>query len=946
MPATKNNNNPVNSAHTHISKAQQAGIILNEYTVASMTIGLIPVPLADFAALSGLQFKMMHSISRLYEQKFSENHGRIFITSLLGGGLPYTFLRMASLAKLVPGVGTVAGTSTMVTFGGASTYALGKILTDHFESGKGLEELSPKAAKGAFVKELKAARKVISKLHKNTDQHGEHQHPHYNMMEHAHAHDHDHDHDHNHDHHSHDHDHNHDHHSHDHDHSHDHHSHDHHSHDHGNGGHVHGASCGDDSCGHEHSHDDETLEKYKHKIILGGSTLLGLGAQRLFFPALVAGNLPVFIIAGTVTIITGSTYIAGLWRSITKRKINSDTLVGSATLASLAMGNGLTALAVLLLLNIGERFEAVTLRKTQKAIKDLLEIDANEEVWQVSTTEDGKYAETQVRLSSIKPGDTLAVYAGQRIPVDGTVVEGDARVNQAPVTGEELPVELTSGDNVFAGSILLAGKLVISVTKIGQDTVVGRIIERVHQAEELRPPIQTVGEKFSRRFVPFSFALSGGVLLLTLDPTRALTMLLIACPCAVGLSTPTSVSASVGNSAKRGILIRGGTFLESAAQADVMVFDKTGTLTSGIPHVIRVIAYNEKYTANDLVAMAATAEIHSNHPLGGAILAHAKDNNIEFTQPEFYQNIDGGGMQATLKDGSTVYIGNQKLMEKFNIQIPTKAKEQHRKYSLEGETMLYIADHDQCIGLIGIRNTVRPHVQETLEQIRRLGIQKTIMLTGDQASSAKQVARAAGIDEWHAELMPEEKYQIIRDLQAMGCKVIMVGDGINDAPALAIADVGIALGTGCSDVAIESADIALSSEDFRKLDEMLQISQKTIKIIRQNYGMALFINAGGLVAAAFGMINPFIAVLLHNTSTAGVLLNSSRLITYEPEKMTSGQDEKPVPQTNIERVKERVKNKISLMNFTRARNESTDEAIDESIIADEKSPVKVAQECC
>jgi len=926
MPANNNKNDLVNSAH--ISKAQKAGIILNEYTVASMTIGLIPVPLADFAALSGLQFKMIHSFSRLYDQNFSENHSRTFITSLLGGALPYTFLRMASLVKLVPGVGTVVGTTSMVTIGGASTYALGKVLTEHFESGKSLEELSPKAVKVTFSKEMKAGHEFISKLQKNNGHHDEHKHeyPHYNMNDNDHNHD-DHVHDHNHDHShgcgddgcSHNHSHN-------------------HSHDHS---HAHGASCGDDSCGHEHTHDDTTLEKYKHKIVLGSTTLLGLGAQRLFFPALVAGNLPVFIIAGTVTVITGSSYIGGLWRSITKRKINSDTLVGSATVASLAMGNGLTALAVLLLLNIGERFEAVTLRKTQKAIKDLLEIDANEEVWLVSTADNGDMVETRQRLSSIKPGDKLAVYAGQRIPVDGAITGGDARVNQAPVTGEELPVELAAGDHVYAGSILLLGKLVISVEKIGQDTVVGRIIERVHKAEELRPPIQTVGEQFSKRFVPFSFAMSGGVFLLTLDPTRALTMLLIACPCAIGLSTPTSVSASVGNGAKRGILIRGGTFLESAAQADVMVFDKTGTLTSGIPHVIRVISYDEKYDANNLIAMAASAEVHSNHPLGGAILAHAKDNNIVFTQPESYQNIDGSGMQATLADAS-VYIGNQKLMEQFDIQIPAEAEEQYQKYSLEGETMLYIACHEQCVGLIGIRNTVRPHVLETLNQLRQQGIQKTIMLTGDQASSAKRVVRATGIDEWHAELMPEDKYRIIRELQAQGLKVIMVGDGINDAPALAIADVGIALGTGCSDVAIESADIALSSDDFRKLDEMLQISNKTIKTIRQNYGMALVINAGGLVAAAFGMINPFIAVVLHNASTAGVLLNSSRLVTYEPDEIVTGKDKEDSTSKNIERVK----NNISIMSLFRSKGKS--ERLDGKgtlnvTQADEKKTINITQ---
>lgn len=866
-----------------MGKSERAGIMLNDFTVASMTTGLIPMPLADFAALSGIQFKMIHSISKLYGKEFSENRGKALMTSLMGGALPLTLLRVASLTKFVPGMGTVAGTVGMVTMGGASTYALGKVLTQHYENGKSLDELSSESVKKSFTRELKAGKKfVVAKLRSKNKHDHDHEHAHSHEHEHSHGscgHDHSHEHDHHHadsqNHSSCDHEH--------HEHSHDDCGHD-HSHEHT---HV---SCADDTCGHDHAHDDVTLEKYKHKIVLGGVTLLGLGAQRVFYPALIAGHLPVFIIAGTVTILTGSSYIGGLWRSVTKRKINSDTLVGTATLASLAMGNGLTAIAVLFLLNIGERFEAVTLRKTNKAIKDLLEIDENEEIWLVTLTEAGEEVETRQRLSTVKTEDRLAVYAGQRFPVDGVVVDGEARVNQAPVTGEELPVILKSGDQVFAGSIILAGKVIVKVEKIGQDTVVGRIIERVHKAEELRPPIQTVGEEFSRRFVPFSFAMSAGVLILTLDPTRALTMLLIACPCAVGLSTPTSVSASVGNSAKRGILIRGGTFLEAAAQADVIVFDKTGTLTNGIPNVTRVISYNNKFDKNSLIAMAASAELHSNHPLGSSILAHAKENNIGIVSPASYQSIDGCGMRAAWKDGS-VFVGNHCLMEHFGIEIPSKAKQQHSKYSQAGETMLYIAYQEQCIGLIGIRNTIRPHVFDTLQQLRQRGIKKTIMLTGDQAASAKLIAKAAGIDEWHAELMPEDKYRIVRELQAEGFKVIMVGDGINDAPALAIADVGIALGTGSSDVAIEAADIALSSDDFRKLDQTLQISNKTISTIRQNYGMALVINAGGLVAAAMGMINPFVAVLLHNISTAGVLINSSTLVAYKPDELEKLKDE-------------------------------------------------------
>ncbi|MGB5733288.1 MAG: heavy metal translocating P-type ATPase, partial [Thiohalocapsa sp.] len=359
-------------------------------------------------------------------------------------------------------------------------------------------------------------------------------------------------------------------------------------------------------------------------------------------------------------------------------------------------------------------------------------------------------------------------------------------------------------------------------------------------------------------------------------------MLLIACPCAVGLSTPTSVSASVGNSAKRGILVRGGSFFEAAAEADVMVFDKTGTLTNGVPEVSRIVSFSDAFDEQEIIALAASAEAHSNHPLGAAITSHAEETGIEVVSPSSYQSIEGRGMRAAWKDGSA-FVGNRALMEHFGIEVPDKALADHRRFSQWGETMLFVAFNEQCIGLIGIRNNIRPHVPETLEQLRRRGIDRVIMLTGDQESAARLAAKSAGIDEWQAELMPDDKYRFVRELQANGHRVIMVGDGINDAPALAIADVGIAIGTGGSDVAIESSDIALSSEDFRKLDEVLQISNMTIGTIRQNYGMALVINAGGLVLAAMGMINPFAAVVLHNVSTAAVLINSSRLVRYQPD---------------------------------------------------------------
>lgn len=862
--------NAAQEATPTITSSDRAAMLLNDYTVASMTTGLLPVPLADVAALTGVQFRLIQKIGKLYGEKIPVRRAKALITSLVGGTAPLASLSAASLAKLVPGFGTTAGTVGMVTMGGASTYALGRVLIRHYEGGRAMDQLSASSARDLFAAELEAGSRFVKKLKGGAHSSHSHDHHHHHHgpsggVDYIHTGDH----------------------------SHDHHEHgacgshgcgDSHDHHHDQGP----TACADDSCGHDHATDELTIAKYKHQIYLGGGTLLVLGAQQVFLPALVVAAAPIFIITATATVMTGHGYISGLWRSITKRKINTDTLVGTATVASLVLGNGFTSLAVLFLLNIGTYFESVTLRKTNKAIRDLLEIDENEEVWLVTTTESGQPLEVRRKLSTISPEDSVAVYAGQRVPVDGQVIDGAAQVNQAPITGEERPVDLAEGAPVFAGFVLLSGKLTIKVEKVGQDTVVGRIIERVHQAEELRPPIQTVGEEFSRRFVPFSFAMAGGVFLLTLDPTRALTMLLIACPCAVGLSTPTSVSASVGNSAKRGILVRGGAFFESAAQADVMVFDKTGTLTNGVPTVSRIVSFSDAFDEQGLIAMAATAELHSNHPLGAAIISHAKEMGVAITSPSSYQSIDGSGMRAAWDGGST-FIGNHSLMEHFGIEVPDQAKADHHRFSLWGETVLFVAFNEQCVGLIGIRNNVRPHVAETLEQLGHRGIDRVIMLTGDQEQAARLAAKTAGIDEWRAELMPEDKYRFVRELQASGHKVIMIGDGINDAPALAIADVGIAIGTGGSDVAIESSDIALSSEDFRKLDEVLQISNKTIGTIRQNYGMALVINAGGLVVAAMGMINPFAAVVLHNVSTAAVLINSSRLVGYRPD----GLEKKP-----------------------------------------------------
>lgn len=632
--------------------------------------------------------------------------------------------------------------------------------------------------------------------------------------------------------------------------------------------------------GGHHQHEDHEhgdLDAQVRNLVLGGSVLLGLGVKRLAFGAGALASSP--FVGGiniAATLISGYPFLKGWWRSISGQTgMNTDTLVGSATIASLLLRENVTALTVLWLLNLGEYLQALTLRRTERAIRDLLEMP-DEEIWQV-------LGEQEVRrpVAELQPGDLIAVYAGKRIPVDGVIVEGQGTINEAPITGESVPVMKVRGDTVYAGTVLLSGGLRARVERVGSDTAVGRLIQRVEQARELQAPIHTVGERFSRRFVPASFALSIAVLALTGDATRALTMLLIACPCAAGLATPTAVSAAIGNGARRGVLIKGGTHLEAAAKLDVIVFDKTGTLTQGAPSVQRVISLVDDYTAEQVLSLAATGELHSQHPLALAVVGHAAEREITVQPHDACEILVGRGMRADWQN-NIVLVGNRRLMQQFDIAVSAEAEALYAEHAAEGETEMYVAHQGRLVGLIGVRDKLRPDVASSLAQLRREGVQRIAMLTGDIEESARAVAGAAGLTEWRAQLLPEQKYEWIRDLKAAGLHVAMVGDGINDAPALALADVGIAMGTAGSDVAIEAADIALAADNIAGVVTTLRLSRQALDVIRQNYGIALGVNAGGLVVGAMGALNPFIAAVLHNLSTLLVVFNSARLIGYEP----------------------------------------------------------------
>jgi cation-transporting P-type ATPase C len=635
----------------------------------------------------------------------------------------------------------------------------------------------------------------------------------------------------------------------------------------------------DDSGACDHGHDAAGPAERVRDVYAGGLTLGGVLLARLFLaPAALAGQPWLMLLLAGATLVTGRGFLRGGWRTLAAgRPLTTDTLVSSATLASIALGESVTALTVIWLLNIGEYLQALVLQRTRRAIRALLELEEGE-VWIVSGD-----VEVQVSVDRVMPGDVIAVYAGKRIPVDGRVESGSGPVNEAPITGESMPVTRNAGDQVYAGTVLLAGRLRVRVERVGAETAVGRLIERVERAQESRAPIQTIGDRFSRRFVPASFALAVLVLVLTRDIRRALTMLLVACPCASGLATPTAVSAGIGNGARRGILIKGGRPLEVATNVDIVVIDKTGTLTTGVPSVSRVVALNpDCHDAEAVLSIAANAELHSEHPLGLAVVAHARDQEIVIAPHDECQVFVGRGVRADW-EGRRILVGSASLLDEFDVLVPATIAERFARHTAQAETMMYVVHADEVIGLIGVRDHVRSDAAQAIAGLRSLGVRRIRMLTGDGEETAAAVARAVGITEWRSRMLPDEKYDEIRDLKRAGHSVAMIGDGINDAPALALADVGIAMGTAGSDVAIEAADIALAADDLRTVPTAMRLSKETIAIIRQNYTLALGVNAGGVVLGALGLLNPLLAAVLHNLSTLLVVGNSARLISFDPQ---------------------------------------------------------------
>ncbi|WP_111765451.1 heavy metal translocating P-type ATPase [Nakamurella deserti] len=619
------------------------------------------------------------------------------------------------------------------------------------------------------------------------------------------------------------------------------------------------------------------------RMVVGGAALVLLGLRRygLRRPAVLGPRSRT--VATGVTLFTGYPFFRGALATLRgRRTAGTDALVSAATVASLLLRENVVALTVLWLLNIGEYLQDLTLRRTRRAITSLL-TGTQTSIW----TQGPDDTEQRVDIAVLRPGDHVVVHEQIALPVDGVVVTGDGILDQSAITGESLPVTVTAGDAVHAGSVLLRGRLVVRATAVGAETAIGRIISRVEEAQADRAPIQTVGDNFSRRFVPLSFAVAAATLLVTRDVRRAMTMLLVACPCAVGLATPTAISAAIGNGARRGILIKGGSHLEAMGRVDAIVFDKTGTLTEGRPVVTEVISFASDWEPERVLAYAASSEIHSRHPLAQAVIRSTEERRISIPAHEECEVLLGLGMR-TQADGRVLLLGNSTLLAQEGVTVGDDARGWVARLQRRAETPLLLAVDGSLVGLVSLRDTVRPEAARVLARLRADGVRRIVMLTGDHADTAAVVAAELGIDSWHAEVLPEDKQAIVRELQATGHTVAMVGDGTNDAPALALADIGIAMGLGGTDVAVETADVALASDRLDAVLELRDLSRHSVGLIRQNYGMSIAVNAVGLAVSAAGALSPVLAAILHNASSVAVVGNSSRLTRYRVPRGDTG----------------------------------------------------------
>jgi len=564
-----------------------------------------------------------------------------------------------------------------------------------------------------------------------------------------------------------------------------------------------------------------------------------------------------------LVIASGWTIFLGVARSALKRQITSHSLMSLGALAALAVGEWATAAVVVFFMRVGEYAEKLTTEGARRAVKDLTAMAP-----QMARVE-REGAEQEVPIGEIGVGEIVVVRPGEIIPVDGEVVAGHATLDQSAITGESMPVDAAPGSHVFAATLARLGSLRVRPTRIGADTTFGRVVRMVEEAEAHRGNVQRMADRFSAYYLPLVAGVAALTFLIGRNPLAAAAVLVVACSCSVALATPIAMLASIGAGARRGLLIKGGKYLEALARADVLLIDKTGTLTLGRPQVTDVFPLNG-LPAGEVLTLAASAERYSEHPLAEAVRRAAQAQGLALAEADDFEAIPGIGVRADIA-GRRVSVGNARMIpEGASLPIAAQLEEQ-------GKTLLYVERDGQLCGVVAATDTLRAEVPAALNRVRALGVRYIELITGDNERSASALAQDLGVDH-RASLLPEDKIAIVRELQAQGHVVVMVGDGVNDAPALAQADVGIAMGAAGADIAIEAAHIALLREDWGLVPEVLGIARRTMGVVRMNLIFTGVYNLVGIALAAFGILPPILAAAAQSLPDLGILGNSARLL--------------------------------------------------------------------
>lgn len=577
-------------------------------------------------------------------------------------------------------------------------------------------------------------------------------------------------------------------------------------------------------------------------------------------------------LAFAATLIGGFPIFEEAWENLRKRRMTMELSMTIALVAAVCIGQFFTALVIAFFVLFAELVESYTVGGGRRAIQKLIDSLPR----QVTVRRGGQ--ERKLGTQEVNRGETVIIRPGERIPTDGAVLKGTSFVDQSSITGESLPVEKIAGSKVFAGTINKDGVLEVRVEKIGRDTTFGKIIEVVEQAEKSKAPVERISDRLAAGLVYFALGSAVLTFIVTRNLTSTIAVIIVAGACGVAAGTPLAVLAGIGNAARRGIIVKGGLYLEQLSHIDTVVLDKTGTLTLGVPRVTSITALSGT-SEDEVLQTAAIAEQHSEHPLGEAILRRARERNLPLREYANLRYLPGKGLTCE-DNGSEIHVGSRALFDDRGVSIPAEFAADSAATRNTGRTTVLVG-RDKCVfGAVTLADQLRSEAKEAVAQLKNLNL-RTILLTGDSSETAKSIGNELGVDEAIGDLLPQQKLEKIRELLQRGKKVVMVGDGVNDAPALAEATVGVAMGQG-TDVALETADVTLMTSDLSRLLEVLAISKRCYGVIMFNFWGTIAVDTVGIILAFLGLLAPIVAALIHVGSELAFILNSARLFRQPP----------------------------------------------------------------